>query len=414
MATARTGKAKKAKATAAASSASSDTFSWATLPDAAFFEDGPGSAVQHVYLYGYVTTDALRGLRRDIDAASVGTVDAASGAQLAPRPIVLHINSPGGSGTAGLSMMSVFNESRVPICACVDGISYSAATFVSILAPYRVMAPMATSLVHDYASLYAGKAEDLRFDVSEGDALTGHITAMYLRRTRIGAARLEELMGRDLMLDARSCLELGVCDRVLALGGAANGARAANGAPSALPLSVVLRKTNLNHVRFECGAVDDFALAAAQQLDRMLGAAASAPGTLKAVVLHADVTSCLSSVTDHVAALAARVQALSAATLTYGIIDTQLDVVNLLPILLCRRRIMYRHASVRVHLLYSKAGGWMLRDAIENTRMQLDLVRAMLRARTRLPPELVDGIDRRRVLLTAEDCLRWGVVDELV
>ncbi len=388
-------------------------FSWAALPDAAFFQDGPGSPVQHAYLYGEVNDDSLRRLRGDIDAASAGSVDPASGVQLSPRPIVLHINSPGGHVLAGVSMMSVFNESRVPICACVDGISASAATFVSVLAPYRVMTPLASSMVHDYSSLSYGKASDVRFDTAEADALFAHVRAMYVRRTRLGAARLEELMQRDLMLDARRCVELGLCDRVLLLPPTPTPASAPT-KDMHLPLSVVMRKTNLNHVRFECGAVDDFAQAAAQQLDRMLGAAAAAPGTLKAVVLHADGGSCLSSVTDHVAPLAARVQALGAATATYGVVDTALDVVNLLPILTCRRRVMYRHASVRLHLLYSRAWAWMLRDTIENTRMQLDIVRALLRAHTRLPAELVDGIDRRRVLLTAEDCLRWGVVDELV
>jgi ATP-dependent Clp protease protease subunit len=387
---------------------------WSSLPDAAFFADGPAAPVQHVYMYGVVDADSLRRLRADIEDACRGAVDPASGVQLAPRPIVLHVNSPGGSMFAGFSMMSVLNECRAPLCACVDGISYSAGTFVSVLAPYRVMAPMATCLVHDYASVLLGKGDDLRFQVGEADAGLAVVRDMYTRRTRgaCGPAQLDELMQRDLVLDAPRCLALGICDRVLdaSASAPANSGAHEHERRTRLPTLVVLRKTNLNHVRFECAATGDHALGAVLQLSALLGAGAA----LKPVVLHADGLSCLSSVTDHVAPLAARVQALAGLVDTYGVVDTHIDLVNLLPILLCRRRIMYTHARVRIHLVYDRAWAWMLRDSTANTAQMLDAIRAVLRAHTRLPAELVDAIDRKRTLLSAEDCLRWGVVDELV
>lgn len=377
------------------------------LPDTAFFANGPGAPVQHVYMYGIVDEDTLQQLRVDIDDACRGLEDA-DGNYQSPRPIVVHINSPGGDVDAGLSMMSVFNESRVPICVCVDGISYSAGTFLSILAPYRVMTPLASSLVHDYATFFFGKGDDLSFYQGEAARFMSFIRDMYLRRTRIGASRLDELMKRDLMLDASTCKDLGVCDRVLtSLGTTADGPP--RSPSSLLPTSLVLRKTNLNHVRFTCSELDDYARAAAERLDAMLGAT-----MLKPCVLHADGLSCLTSLTDHVAPLVARVVALNASTDTFGVIDTHIDIVNLLPILACKRRIMYSHANVRVHLLYKKRWAWMLRDAFANTTAMLDQIRAMLRARTKLPAKIVESIDRQRYLFSAEDCLRYGIVDEVV
>ena len=377
---------------------------FASLPAEAFFASGPGAPLQHVYMYGRVSQDSLRKLRADIDAACRGGVDDA-GNEVAPRPIVLHINSPGGNAMAGISMMSVFSETRVPICACVDGISASAATFLSVLAPYRVMAAGATCLVHDYASFMLGKREDLLFEVSVvGEALTDTIKRMYLRRSRLTPSQLDELMQRDLLLDAGRCLRSGLCDRVLE----AQPSAAARKAPS-LPLAVALRKTNLNHVRFECGDVDDYALGVAQRLDALLGAQ-----MLKPVVLHADGMACLGSVTDHVVPTAQRVACLSSLTETYGVIDTHVDLVNVLPLLHCRQRVMYSHAAVRVHMVYEQGFGWMLRDAVANTDLMLDLVRTMLRARTHAPAELVDGLDRRRFLLSAADCLRYGLVDTVI
>ena len=377
-----------------------------SMPTEAFFTSGPGAPFQHVYLYGGVSVESLKQLRSDIDTACRGTVDAA-GNEVAPRPIVLHINSPGGGVFSGFSMMSVFNESRVPICACVDGISASAATFVSVLAPYRVIAAGAMCLVHDYAAWDFGKREDLLFSVQvEGETLTAAIKRVYLRRSNMGAAQLDELMERDLMLDAARSVRLGLCDRVLD----AKALRIPAGVRSGLPLEVVLRKTNLNHIRFDCANVADFALGAAKRLDELLGAGAS----LKPVVLHADGMACLSSVSDHVVPIAQRVAAISALTETYGVIDTHVDLVNVLPLLHCHRRVMYSHAAIRVHLVYAREWAWTLRDAVLNTDVMLAAVRAALKAHTKVPAEIVDGLDKKRFLLTAADCLKYGIVDAII
>jgi ATP-dependent protease ClpP protease subunit len=374
---------------------------FASLPDEAFF---CGDAVQHVYLYGVVDATSLKKLRADVDEASKGKVDEAGNA-LSPLPIVLHINSPGGSVVAGFSMMSVFNECRVPICACVDGISYSAGTFVSILAPYRVMTPMATCLVHEYSNVVYGKQADIKFKVQEGDVMDATMTGMYARRTRIGVSQLAELMKRDLVLPVSECLKLGICDRVLSLS-------SSHTSHTKVPTNVMLRKTNLNQVRFDCTDTEDHALGAVQRLDSMLSA--GPPGALKPVVIHADALSCLSRVATHIAPIAARLMAMGRVTDTYGVVDTHVTLVNMIPILFCQRRVMYEHARVIVHMVYDIEWGWMLRDIVTNTQTMLDIVRAVLRARTRMPADLIADLDKRRFMLSAADCLRYGLVDEVV
>lgn len=374
-----------------------DASFFSTLPPEAFYANGPGSPVQHVYMYGPVSAESLRELRMDIDQACRGTVDM-SGKEAAPRPIVLHINSPGGDAFSGISMMSIFNESRVPICACVDGISASAATFLSVLAPYRVFAEGAVCLVHDYASFEFGKREDLIFSVTvENEMLTNTIKKMYLRHSRMKPEQLDQLMKRDLLLDADQCVKMGLCERVLKVKGSK-----LQQAP--LPLAVALRKTNLNHVRFVCNS-----LGISQQLDELIGT-----NSLKPVVLHADGMACIYSVLDHVTPIAQRISSLSAVTHTYGVIDTHVDITNVLPLLLCRHRVMYSHAAVRVHLVYSGAWAWTIRDAMANTELMIDRVRSMLREHTKVPADILDGLDRQRYMLTAADCLKYGIVHTVI
>lgn len=387
---------------------------FSALSDQAFFT---GEQVQHLYMYGEINDVALVKLRADVDAAARGQTTA-EGVEVAPRPIVLHVNSPGGDMFAGISMMSVFNECRVPICVCIDGLAASAATFVSVLAPYRVMTPLAMSLVHEYFTVNMGKASDLRFRIETADSGFSVAREMYLRRTRLTPSQLDSLLSRDLLLPATVCAEYGICDRVLTgLLPNSGTAAASRGRPASsrpplpppptMPLSVALRKTNLNHVRFVCTG-DPYAPGAVEQLDALLHAGHD----LKPVVVHSDGLGCLTDVPSQLAPVIARLAALSAPT--YGVVDTQVSLDNFLPVLLCSHRVMYAHASVVIHMVYRREFAWLLEDLVVNTRQVLDAVRHLLRTRTRLPADIVDNIHARRTLLSARDCLRYGMVDEIV
>ena len=75
----------------------------------------------HVYLYNDINNNSIKEVRESIDVAnkSVNLDDVMS----APKGIVLHINSPGGSITSGIGLMRIVARSRVPIIVYIEGIS---------------------------------------------------------------------------------------------------------------------------------------------------------------------------------------------------------------------------------------------------------------------------------------------------
>ena len=384
-------------------------FEWSSLPEIAFFQDGPGAQLQHVYLYDEISAKSIHKLKVRLDELSVSAVDPVSGVHVSPRPIVIHINSTGGDVFAGMTMMSLFNEVSVPMCTLVDGMSYSAATFLSVIAPYRVMTPMATALIHDWSGILEGKADTIRADISQAENAINHIRQMYLHRTRLGPSKLDELMHRNIVLSANQCLDLGMCERVLKLKQSSNGKK--------IKMLEVMRTTILNHVRINYFDEDEknIIVLASQQLDKMLGSAIARSAMLNGVVFHVDGGHGLSNIGAHVASISARVQALGCVTATYGIIDTSINLINLLPILHCRWRVMYMHASVRMHVAFDYVTEEIqIRDLVYNTNAALNAVRAILRDRTRMPTNLINNIDMSTQILSAKDCLRWGIVDELI
>ena len=67
------------------------------------------------------------------------------------KPILIHICSFGGKLTDGIRFLTVFNISKVPIATIIDNYSCSAATFLSISSPYRVMNKYGYCLLHEYS-----------------------------------------------------------------------------------------------------------------------------------------------------------------------------------------------------------------------------------------------------------------------
>ena len=134
---------------------------------------------------------------------------------MAPKGIVLHINSPGGDVIAGIGLMRIVARSRVPIIVFVEGLSASAATFISVLAKYRVIAPYASILVHQYAGFNFGQRDLLLHQTNIGEAMFSMIQKLYKKHTKIPHQYLDELLEHDLLLDAKLSVEFGLMDKEL-------------------------------------------------------------------------------------------------------------------------------------------------------------------------------------------------------
>jgi ATP-dependent protease ClpP protease subunit len=412
------------------------------MDDADFFSD----RVQHLYLYNVISTESVTRLKAQIRAANRDRASDGDGERArervrsAPKPIVVHVNSMGGSMSAGITMMSVLAESQLPICVLVDGVSASAATYMSLLAPYRVMTAHSVTLVHEWRTIGAydeNRASDIRFFLENTSEMQDTIVKLMLGRTRATRAQLVELMSRDKYLDAAACKALGFVDRVVAPWARARPAAAPNananvnanvnaGALASTPSDVraLLRRPDANHVQvgllegedIDSGDVltkQGYGLSNVLLLDRLLETDPRSRALLRPVVVHfSSVDNDASTAVDvwrHVFPMVARLGALASPVV--GVIDNQVQLHGLLPLLFCSRRVMYESARVVMHIMYAVQKFWMLQDIVDNTHLLLGQVRAVLRERTRLPAEIIDNLHRRRTVLSAADCLRYGVVD---
>ena len=378
--------------------------SWRTF-SAMKDEDFFSSRVQHLYLYGPVTDESVDALIADIRAASQSSISP-SGMQMSPKPIVLHINSPGGSVTAAMSMATVFNQTHVPICTMVDGMSASAATVISVMAPYRVAAsPHTFTLVHQYSTFLYGTQTQLQVQKQIADEMIATFRDMYLHRTKLKGPQLDELMLRDLCLDTAVCVRYGILDRVLNVDNRPFLAAYARQRAEYLTLDIsrLFTKTNWNSFHLSsCGDV-------VQRMDEILTQDAA---NMKPIVVYCT-PRCQDELSEyHWIALASRVRALRVPA--FSVVDSLVDIWTYVPSLFCTKRYMYEHSIIVIDLEYSVSWGRRLIDIIDNSQLMVRWLQDVLRAKTKLPSSVVDSIGKRPFKFNAREALKYGLADEIV
>lgn len=375
---------------------------WRELPDAEFF----GPNVTHLYYYSDVDDDSVLQLRSSVlDAAqatqrqSGGSFSDDGSVLASPKPIVIHVHSRGGSMFSENWLMSLYNQVHVPLCVMVDGLSASAATALSVMAPYRVMTEYSLSLLHDYAGGFGGKREELQSQITYIEHARALYKKIYMARTNISDADLERLLRRDLWLGADACLAMGICDRILRSPQQAARARSAKLLKSVGNMSPFF-KTNWNRVFTTCGA------ATPQRLDSILGLR-----TAKPIVY---ITPGTGDCEDPKAMLGAIARIQHSPVPVFGIVDNSVSWWEMLPVLFCHRRYMYENALLYSDMVYISTWGYRLQDIVDNAQADRALITKAITQQARPTKELLANLFDRAHSLTAQQCLENGLIDEIV
>lgn len=376
---------------------------WNALPDAEFF----GPRVQHLYFYNDRVDDESVLLLRDQVLEACRSVQNEHGTWVDPLPIVVHVHSPGGSMGSMQWLLSLFNQVHVPICAMVDGISASAATALSVMAPFRVATPYSMSLLHDYAVRgMSGKREQLLEDVRSTEARWSMMRELYLARTRIPEPQLDALLRRDMWLDAPTCLRYGIYDRVIRPDRAAEvrAYAASTAMPRLLPIATgAFFKTNWNRVFATCDSYEPYAF------DLLLHEASRARPVLYVTPGGNSYGDC-----DRLLPLSMIARIQSSPVPVIAVVDNAVDWWQMLPVLFCHKRFMYENATLDSGMVYERTWGMRLQDIVHNAKVMRDLIRGVVKARATPTPELLKDMFDRTMTLSAADCLANGLVDAVV
>lgn len=135
------------------------------------------------------------------------------------QDIHVYINSPGGSVTAGLAIIDLFNYVKPDICTYVTGLAASMGSMFlsSGTRGKRYALPSARVMIHQPSGGSKGTASDIEISYKEIQYLKEKLTDMLVANTygKTDRETMIKLLDRDTFLSAEDSVKLGIVDKVI-------------------------------------------------------------------------------------------------------------------------------------------------------------------------------------------------------
>lgn len=169
----------------------------------------------HVYFNSDVTSDSMFALNRELRNVEHRQQLLAMTAGCEPGPIYLHLTTDGGTIHDAFSAVDCIQSLKVPVYTVVDGFVASAGTLISLAGDKRYIRPNAYMLIHELRSGVWGKMSAMEEEMGNLKKLMEHLTAFYVKHSKLTKKQLEKIFTKDLIWNAKECLDHGVIDEVM-------------------------------------------------------------------------------------------------------------------------------------------------------------------------------------------------------
>jgi ATP-dependent protease ClpP protease subunit len=363
-------------------------------------EDFFSKKLTHIYFNRDVTDETVTALIETIREANKPRYTE-NNILLKPKPILIHISSMGGSITAGMRLMSVYALSKVPIATIVDNYSCSAATFLSISSHYRLITKYGYCLIHEYSlkGNINSRQQQITNYVNLVDTYFDKIIEMYLEQTKFEKEELKELLQHDLLLDSEFCLKKGIVDRIIDI------KRDKPKEIKTTNIYDIVQNYNYNNVTISCKD-------AIFKLDKILFEKDISPVIIYPRRFHCDEKQVERTIFDTLN-LIPRIQNIDAPT--YAIIEGPISIDDILPMLYCDHIIMFDHAYIVSNILYfHNKIGFLLSDNIKNTELIFNIIKKILKEKTKMSKKQIDDINSKFTIINANEAKKIGLCDNII
>lgn len=364
------------------------------MTDEDFFSD----KLTHIYFTSEVNDKSVEEFLNKINKAKMPTYD--NKKLVEPKPIIIHISSPGGELIAGLRLLSIFSDTKVPICTIVDNFSASSATLISINSPYRLVTDYSLTLIHQYSGTFKGKREHFLNSIKIDDETAYlELKKMYLNKTKLKKKELLDLLKHDIWLDATFCIKKGLADRILKL-------NVKYDKRHDIKASELLKHPEYHNIYLNCKTDS-------KKIDTIFKKEDNKP-----YIIHPKSIECFDEDKEENDfksssgfSLISRIKTLPQ---SYCIIDIPIILEDLLPMLYCSKIYMHEHAHIVFNFLYFKYKSCLLDDTIKNTNTIFGLIKKILKERTKLPANIINNINKNLLILKPKECLKYGLCHEII
>jgi ATP-dependent protease ClpP protease subunit len=392
-----------------------------------------GPKATHVFLYGQITSHIVQRFRTELHEACKVKTNKNTKIQLHPKPIVVHIHSPGGDASLGIAMANFIREVPVPLAIIVDGYACSAVTPLLVASPYRIMHEFSFVLLHGISIKLEGayKNDEMGSMQSSMGAMDKEYRKIYEINCKIPKTELDTFFSRDMFTNAENCKKYHIVDRIIYLSKETSFKRwdayAKQNPNTSINNNPLSWKMNLNHL-FNYGNANADADAnvntrnSANSQKAMLNLIKpmhkimtnQEAGSPMPVVLHTNLYMTPKSYIFDIAALMVHVFCMKVPVI--GVIDSNIDILKAIPCIMSWKRFMYDNATISISLAYTHNDlpGHYYDDIKYNTELIRSTLKRLFKQYTKLPEGIANKLFEKRIMLDAKQCKAYGFIDEII
>jgi len=134
------------------------------------------------------------------------------------KNINVYVNSYGGSCFEMMSIRNQLKRSSATVTGIVDGFAASAASFILTGCDVVKMYSNTTQMLHNMLNCVMGNSAQFRKAADDMDIMMVGNRKAYLEKSngKLTEEKLIEIMAGETWLTAEQCLEIGLCDEVIA------------------------------------------------------------------------------------------------------------------------------------------------------------------------------------------------------
>jgi ATP-dependent protease ClpP protease subunit len=386
-----------------------------------FHKEGPYSnSFAHIYAYGEVDNQYVyqiqsqleQILKRNDESSNKNNVQAL---QTTPKPIVLHIHSPGGLLNITISLVQYMRNYPIPIIGYAEGYVISAASIIFRCCHYRVMGPYSNMLIHQLSLGFHGKKEELDFQGQETDILMDHLLRLLDPPSKSVAQSWIQLLKHDIMLSTKKTVEYKLCDATLE-------SHFMNDQKHTLK---DIKKEDIPYFITNYNTFHKFPLSdkimSNPDLFSKFQYFDSVPFSMFVQKMHDPPTNYLynpillhfySSEYTTMSMVQPMINIIMGSQKPIlSLLSSVISDYSILPFIACPYRIMYPYSYVIINFTKASFIHERQEDMKLNIKMSQEWIRKMFRLYTKVPESILNDLFKRPFMFQAKECLKYGMCD---
>jgi ATP-dependent Clp endopeptidase proteolytic subunit ClpP len=185
-----------------------------------YVQESASSAIRvvenKIFFYETITNNSVLELNKTLMELDSSLQHTKTVLGVESEPIIkLHIKTDGGDIYSAISTIEVMSQIKSHVHTFIEGCVSSAGTLIAVAGDKRFIGKHSYILIHQLSGRMYGKFSEMEDAMYNSTKLMKFIKDQYKQHTKLPMKKLDELLQKDIILDAKECLEFGIVDQIL-------------------------------------------------------------------------------------------------------------------------------------------------------------------------------------------------------